>query len=119
MKMLLASLLLTLSLSAAGISGKWSGKFVDDQDKDHPESIYVVLTENGGALTGTAGQNADQQMPITNGKVDGNTISFDVKIEVITLHFSLTLAGNHLKGTVIASMDGENHPGTVDLTLVE
>ena len=119
MKRLLVSLLLTLSLSAAGVSGKWSGKFVDDSDKDHPESIYVVLTQDGTTLTGTAGQNADQQIPITNGKVDGNTISFDFKIEVITMHFSLTLADGHLKGKVVASMDGENHPGTVDLTMVE
>ena len=119
MKILLASLLFALSLSAAGVSGKWSGNFVDDSDKTKPEPIYLVLNQDGNTVTGTAGQSAEQQMPIANGKIDGNTVSFDLKIEVITMHFSLTLADGHLKGKVIATLDGENHPGTVDLTMVE
>src|SRR5260370_22349753 len=96
MKLLLTSLLLTLSISAANLSGKWTGTFVDDSDKKS-ETAVLMLTHDGNTLTGTAGPNAEEQMAISNGKVDGNNVTFDVKAGEMTVRFTLQLAAKHLK----------------------
>jgi hypothetical protein len=119
MKLLLTSLLLTLSISAADCSGKWSGNFVDDADKNRTEATYMVLAQDGNKVTGTAGPSADQHMQISNGKIDGETITFDVKNEVVTMHFSLKLLDEHLKGKLSVSAGGQTQTATVDLAMVE
>src|SRR5260370_13286731 len=119
MKLLLTSLLLTLSISAADCSGKWSGTFVVDTDKNRTEATYMVQAQDGNKVTGTAGPSADRQMQIGNGKIDGETITFDVKNEVVTMHFSLKLVDEHLKGKVSVLAGDETLTATVDLAMVE
>src|SRR5260370_29583113 len=96
MKLLLTSLLLTLSISAANLSGKWTGTFIDDGDKKS-EAAVLILTHDGATLTGTAGPTTEEQMAISNGKVDGNNVTFDVKAGEMTVRFTLQLVDKHLK----------------------
>jgi hypothetical protein len=116
MKLLLTSLLLTLSIFAAGIGGKWTGTFIDPTEASKNEGMVLIVTQDGNTLTGTAGPTADEQMAISNGKVDGNNVTFDLKAEQVMIHFTLRLVDNHLKGSASAEVAGEKHSGTIDLT---
>ena len=115
MKLLFASLLFTLSVFAANISGKWTGTFTDNADTTKHENFVVALTQNGNTLTGTAGSTAEDQGPISNGKVDGNSVTFDIKADEVSIHLTLQLVDNHLKGQIQAEVAGEKHSGTIDL----
>ena|SRR5437667_200252 len=119
MKLLLTSFLLTLSISAAGLTGKWTGTFIDNSEGNKSESAVMILTQDGNTLTGTAGPTADEQMAISNGKVDGNNVTFDVKTGEFTVHFTLQLMDKHLKGQAKAERNGESHSATLDLTRAE
>ena len=119
MKLLLTSFLLTLSISAAGLTGKWTGTFIDNSEGNKSESAVMILTQDGNTLTGTAGPTADEQMAISNGKVDGNNVTFDIKADEVSIHLTLQLVDNHLKGQIQAEVAGEKHSGTIDLTRAE
>src|ERR1700736_4609410 len=98
MKLLLTSLLLTLSIFAADIGGKWTGTFIDPAEASKNEGMVLILTQDGSTITGTAGPTAGDQMAISNGKVDGNSVTFDIKAEAVSIHFTLQLIDKHLKG---------------------
>ena len=116
MKLLLTTLLFTLSICAANFSGKWTGSFTDDTSGGKAETAVVILTHTGNTLTGTAGPTTDEQMAISNGKVDGNTVSFDVSTGEVVIHFTLQFADNHLKGEAKGESNGEKHSAKLDLT---
>jgi len=115
MKLLLTSLLFTLSIFGADVSGKWMGTFIDTLDESNKSGMMLILAQHGNTLTGTTGPSSQQQMPISNGKVDGNNVTFDVKAGDLTTHLALQLVNNHLKGQAIAERDGKVHSGTIDL----
>lgn len=119
MKLLLTSLLLTLSISAANLSGKWTGTFIDTSEGSKSETAVVILTQDGNTLTGTAGPTTEEQMALSNGKLDGNNVTFDVKAGEITVHFTLQLVDKHLKGSAKAEANGESKSATLDLTRAE
>lgn len=72
------------------------------------QKATVTLTSAGDSLTGTfAG--AMGSTDIKNGKVDGDTVTFDVDITVpmpMTLTVNATVAGDNLDGTVAAGAFG-------------
>jgi hypothetical protein len=58
---------------AQDISGRWNAKF----DTQVGEQVYTFdFMVKGGVLTGTAKGNLMGETPITDGKVDGKTITF-------------------------------------------
>ena len=65
-------------LSAADVTGKWTGE-VEGRGGNKRE-ITMNLKADGATLTGTvSGRNGDN--PISDGKVDGDTITFIQKVE--------------------------------------
>lgn len=112
--MLLASTL--VAMTAEDLTGKWAGSFVismDGETKD--DAAYMVLTQKGTELTGTAGPNSDQQWPIAKGKVEGSKVTFEVNADGPVLKFELTLADGHLKGEAKAEQDGHTMKAAVDV----
>ena len=78
MKHLLLALLLTsTALTAADVTGKWSGRWEMPQAAGE-QPHYMVLKQEGGVVTGTAGPDASQQFDIRNGKMDGDKLTFEV-----------------------------------------
>ncbi len=62
----------------------------------------LTLEQSGDALTGTMEQGGDST-PIKNGKVDGDTASWDVDVAKpmpLTLSFEGTLTGDKINGPV-------------------
>jgi hypothetical protein len=76
-RLFLAALVLVCSslavLSAADINGKWTAKFTTQVGDQEYTYDFVV---KGTTFTGTAKGNLTGDSPITDGKVDGDKVSF-------------------------------------------
>jgi len=98
-----------LTLSAAEITGKWSGSFdiTNSDGETKADTAYMSLKQNGGEVTGTAGPNADKQWTIQKGKLDGQKLTFEVLMEDGgTLVFDLTFDGSSIEGNVKGTGSG-------------
>lgn len=115
MKTLISLFLMTgLTLFAADLSGKWSGKFdiTTSEGDSHPDTAVIQLKLDGSSVTGTAGPNEDEQWPIQKGKLENGKLTF----EVVPQHegaaadalivFDLTFDGETIKGKA-SGHDGE------------
>jgi hypothetical protein len=103
------------------VSGAWTGTVVFKADGDtHEDPFYAVLKQDGGAVTGTAGPDADRQYRIRNGKVvaakEGTMVTFEVIVNGVHIALDLKRLDGALKGAaVVEGEDGRRHAATVDL----
>ncbi len=100
-KLLCALLAAVMGLAAAELTGKWSGpiQFTGPEGSNEAEA-YMDLKANGAGVTGTVGPNADEQVAISKGKLDGKNVSFEVVLgSGETVKFELVLDGDTLQGT--------------------
>jgi hypothetical protein len=101
-----------------GVTGAWTGSVVFKADGEtHQDPLHVVLKQDGGALTGTAGPDADRQYRISNGKVttakDATAVTFEVIVNGVHMALDLKLVDGQLKGTaMIEGEDGQRHAAT-------
>ena len=95
----LAALTLWVSL-AADIDGKWTGQV---QGRRGPQTETLVLKSSDNTLTGTVQGGNRGPVEITNGKIDGDAVSFSVVREFgenkITEDYKGTISGSELKLT--------------------
>lgn len=100
MKTMLCFLLLSmLTATAADLTGKWAGSFdVTNSGGQKAETAFMNLTLNGNAVTGTAGPNAEEQMAIRNGKLEGNKLTFDIENGDESISFDLVFDGDTIRG---------------------
>lgn len=95
LKLVLAGCLATLTMMAADATGKWTA---DIQGRNgNTMTITMNLKADGDKLTGTvSGRRGDND--ISEGKVDGNNVSFDVVREFngekMTQHYAGTMEGD-------------------------
>jgi hypothetical protein len=114
-------LLAAMTLSAADISGKWSGSFTvtgpggDNQE----ETAFVIFQQKGAELAGSGGPDETKQWPILKGKVEGNKITFEVQSDGPLYKVEVMLVGDHIKGDVTVVGDGPPAKAKVDLTRVK
>jgi hypothetical protein len=67
----------------------------------------MVLVQEGHKVTGTAGPQPTQQLAITNGKLAGDKLTFELHIPLgPRLAFDFTVAGKTMWGTAVLSMNG-------------
>lgn len=89
--------LLAASGFAADVDGKWTGS-VSTPNGDFPQTF--TFKANGAALSGSFVFMEGMEIPIADGKVDGNNISFSVTLD-FGMPFKLTytgvVSGNELK----------------------
>ena len=110
----LSVLVLTSALTAAELTGKWTGTLSEAGQEGH--SALLVLKQTGNELSGTAGPNEEKQFPIQNGKVDGDKVTFDVDAGGPKMHFELTASEKRLTGNVRGEHEGETLNAKLDLT---
>jgi uncharacterized protein (TIGR03435 family) len=92
----IAALLLSSAFAAdTDISGKWSGF-----------PIYLTLKQDGNAVSGSAGESEDDQVPFQSGSIDGDKLTLNFGAIAI----ALTVQGDQ--------MTGEAHQGTNTMKLV-
>jgi hypothetical protein len=135
-------LVVAFALMAADITGKWAAE-QPGRNGGPPRQIAFDLKADGSTLTGTVtggmgggrggrrggggagggagaggGGRAPRALEISDGKVDGNNISFTVKVEFngqsMVTKYEGTLSGDELKLKV--TRDGQNGPTTSELT---
>lgn len=82
-------LLLAVSAFAADVDGKWTGS-ISTPNGDFPQTFNFKA--NGPALTGSLEFMPGMEIPIADGKVDGNNISFSVTLD-FGMPFKLTYTG--------------------------
>ena len=120
MKVIFTLFLLAAALFAAdaNFTGTWTGSakinLPDGTTRD--SSVLFVLKHEGASVTGTAGPAEDRQLPISNGKADGQKLSFAVQAEDVTFTFNLALDNDHLKGDASGAQNGQPLKLTLDVT---
>ena len=118
LKAVLLSVVLALAASAADVSGTWSGTLQitgpDGQSQD--DTIHLILKQDGGKLTGTAGPSAGEQLPIEKGAVEGNKVTMEVPVPNGAFKFDVALDGDHLKGEVTLTAGEQTMKAKMDAT---
>ncbi len=78
------------SAFAADIDGKWAGSL---DSPNGPITIGFTFKADGAALTGTTTGPDGMETKISNGKIEGNKISFDVAIDFGGMPFTISYTG--------------------------
>jgi len=117
-------LVVTFVALAADVSGKWTYQRPGFQGGD-PVAVTITLKANGATLTGSVpgmgrGGAPAEPSEITNGKVDGDKVYFEVKRttqrgESIT-KYEGTVSGDEMKLKVTAPGRGGGDPTTTEFT---
>lgn len=96
----------------ADVTGKWTSEAMG---KGGPQTFN--LKQDGSTLTGTVQGGRGGPTDISNGKVDGDNVSFEVTREFngnsMTIKYSGTVSGNTMKLSV------ETGRGTREMTLTK
>lgn len=103
----------TASVHAADVTGSWSTAMKTPDGQSFP--LTFTFKQDGSALTGTVQGPQGDPIAINNGKIDGNSLTFDVSFNGMTIHHSCTVTGDdEIKMTT--KSDSGNFP-SVELTL--
>jgi hypothetical protein len=84
---------------AADVSGSWNADSTGPDGSSYP--LTFTFKQDGAKLTGTVQGPQGDAIEISNGKVNGNDISFDVSFNGMTISHSGTVndAGDEIKLT--------------------
>ncbi len=101
LKLILCGCVATLTMLAADVSGKWTAEMPGRDG--NTQTMTMNFKADGNALSGTvSGRRGDSE--ISNGKVDGDTVSFDVVREFngnkVTTHYAGKLDGDTIHFTI-------------------
>lgn len=119
MKRFALILLVAATAFGADLTGKWSGTFTRvgaDGPAQDSGGAYMDLKLAGKVVTGTAGPDESRQMAISNGKLEGKKLTFEVLQENgPTMKFDLTFDGDTIKGAANGERGGEQMSAKLDL----
>ncbi|HEY1767618.1 MAG TPA: hypothetical protein VGG26_08180 [Terracidiphilus sp.] len=82
---------------AADVSGTWTADSTGPDGSNYP--LTFTFKQDGAALTGSVQGPQGDPIEISNGKMEGNNISFDVSFNGMTISHSGTVndAGDEIK----------------------
>jgi hypothetical protein len=90
--------MMTVAAFAASIDGKWTGEMTTPNGS---RPVTFNFTSDGSTLNGSTTGRQGAEVKIANGKVDGDSVTFDVTREMqgntVTLHYTGKVAGDELK----------------------
>jgi hypothetical protein len=120
-KLLLLCLAAVLTLSFAGlraqsvtnVTGTWSGS-AQSPDGGGGFDLTFTFKQDGSTLTGTVTGGQGDPLTITNGKVEGDKISFSVSFNGTTITHEGTVTGDEIK---LTSKSGDGQFPAMSLTL--
>ena len=93
--------LLAVVAFAGDLTGKWTASVPgrDGQTRD----VTYTFKADGNTLTGTTTGRGGQEIQITDGKIDGDTVSFKVKMEfqgnAVVQNYTGKVTGDEIKFT--------------------
>lgn len=101
LRLALLSSALAVMVYAADVTGKWS---FETQGRNGPTTQTLNLKQSGSDLTGTLTGGRGGEVQISDGKVDGNNVSFNVVREFqgnkVTIKYSGVMSGDEMKLTI-------------------
>jgi hypothetical protein len=97
MRLFVLSLLTALLVFGADVTGKWKASY---DTQNGPREVIFTLQVADGKLTGTAGS-PQGEVPISEGKIDGDKVSFVVQTDNFKAVISGTVSGDDLKLTAL------------------
>lgn len=97
---------------AADVTGTWSAEMKTPDGNSFP--LTFTFKQDGDKLTGTVQGPQGDPIEISNGKVDGDKLTFDVTFNGMTIHHDCTVDGDEIKMTT--KSDSGDFPG-MQLTL--
>lgn len=95
MRLFALLLLTTLLAFGADVTGQWKASY---DTQNGPREVKFTFQVTDGKLTGTAG-GIQGETPISEGKVDGDKISFSIVTDQWTAVVTGTVSGDDLKLT--------------------
>jgi hypothetical protein len=95
----------TLTARAADVTGSWTGEFKGPDGNGF--QIAFTFKQDGTSLTGTVAGPQGDPIAITDGKVEGDKITFKVAFNGMTI--------SH-EGTLAKSADGTVNPDEIKMT---
>lgn len=110
---------IALSAQAQNVGGKWMGS-VDAQGV--PFELVFEFTVAGAELTGALMNEFIGEIPISDGMVDGDEISFKLNIDMgpagaMTINYTGVVNGNELELT--STFEGGAPPGTPEEQMIK
>jgi hypothetical protein len=100
-RLALLSCALAVIVYAADATGKWS---FETQGRNGPTTQTLSLKQDGGSLTGTLAGGRGGEVQISDGKVDGDHVSFNVVREFrgnqMTIKYTGVISGDEMKLTI-------------------
>ena len=114
MRILVVALLFILGLAVGDVSGNWHGSFrVDGGDHDVPQ--LLTLKEDGAKLTGTGGPDATERYPISNGRVSGDRVTFEITTGDWKFLYDLKNSGLQMSGKLVLKSANDSRRAEVTL----
>lgn len=87
----------TVTAFAANLTGQWVGEFaVSGADRTVPQ--HFTLKQNGKQITGSGGPDSVEQYTIENGRIDGDSISFELTSNHWRFKYKLKKSGEEMRG---------------------
>lgn len=86
-------------IASALVAGNFAGTWTGTMKGIAIDSAFMVLAQDGNAVTGTIGPDRDAQFKITKASMDGDTLTIEAQPGG-TLRFVMKLEGDKLSGTV-------------------
>lgn len=105
MTSLLVLALTVATLGVPDVTGNWRGTFTPEGRDSGP--ALLVLKQEGDAVSGTAGPDDSERHPISKGKIDKDTLTFEVETPGGVMKFSLKQKDDELSGDVTRERDGQ------------
>jgi hypothetical protein len=115
-------LVVAFAAVAADLSGKWTFQQAGRQGGD-PVTVTMTLKADGAKLTGTVsrpGPNGNMDSEISDGKVDGDNVTFKTVMsfgdQSFTTSYAGAVAGSEMKLKVTRPGRGGGEPVTTEVT---
>lgn len=106
--------LFAISALAADVNGKWSGE-VEGRNGKRP--VSMELKADGATLTGSVSGPGGRVNPISDGKLDGDNISFTVAVEFNGNAFKMLYSGVVSGDTIQFKQTREGADRAVEFTV--
>ncbi len=101
-------LLSSIAVFAADVTGAWSGTTKGPDGNDF--TLAMTLKQAGNALTGTVTGPDGNTIDITDGKVDGDKVSFNVSVQGMVIVHEGIIKGDDAIALTAKFPQGSNIP---------